>query len=73
MPLINVDVFKNELTQAQSAELIAKITNAVTEVTSEKLRPHTWVMIREVNDGQWGIGGNQLALADVRAIVNGKE
>jgi len=69
MPLINVDIFKDELSQAQSADLIAKITDAVAVVTSEKLRPHTWVIIREVHDGQWGIGGDPLTLANVKAIT----
>ena len=69
MPLISVDVFKDELSEAQSADLIAKITDAVATVTSEKLRPHTWVIIREVKDGRWGIGGTPLTLANVKAIV----
>ena len=51
------------------SELIEKITNSVTEVTSEKLRDATWVVIEEVKDGQWGVGGNALSLNDVRAMI----
>ena len=71
MPFIEIKVFEDELTQEQSKELIQKITNAVTEVTSEKLRDVTWVVINEVKSGNWGIGGNVLGLNDVKKIIEG--
>ena len=69
MPLIQVKVFEDELSQEQSKDLINKITDAVTEVTSEKLRDVTWVIIDEVKDGHWGVGGNALGLDDVKKLV----
>ena len=69
MPLVTVKMFKEELNADQSKQLIDKITDAVTAVTSEKLRPATWVVIEEVKDGQWGIGGKALALDDVKAMI----
>jgi 4-oxalocrotonate tautomerase len=69
MPLIEVKVFKDELTDEQSQQLITKITNAVTETTSEKLRDVTWVIVNEVNDGHWGVGGNALTLNDVKKLI----
>ncbi len=69
MPLVQVDVFEHELSQQQSRDLINKITDAVTAVTSEKLREVTWVIINEVKDGHWGVGGNSLALADVKNLI----
>ncbi len=71
MPLVEVKVFENELTQIQSEKLIQKITDAVTEVTSEKLRGVTWVVINEVKSGHWGVGGNALGLDDVKKIIAG--
>ena len=71
MPLIEVKVFKDELSNEQSTKLITKITDAVTEVTSDKLRGATWVVIDEINDGQWGVGGEALSLDDVKKIVAG--
>jgi 4-oxalocrotonate tautomerase len=71
MPFVEVKVFEDELTQEQSKELIQKITNAVTEVTSEKLRDVTWVVINEVKSGNWGGGGNALGLDDVKKIIAG--
>ena len=69
MPLVQVDVFEHELSQQQSSDLITKITEAVTEVTSEKLREVTWVIINEVKDGHWGVGGNALRLDDVKQLI----
>jgi len=69
MPFIQVKVFEDELSKEQSKALIIKITNAVTEVTSEKLRDMTWVVIDEVKSGHWGIGGHALGLDDVKKLV----
>ncbi len=69
MPLIQVDVFEDELSQVQSRDLINKITDVVTEVPSEKLRDVTWVIINEVKDGHWGVGGNALRLDDVKKLI----
>ena len=69
MPLIEVKVFENELNQKQSEHLIKKITDAVTEVTSYKLRDATWVIVNEVKSGHWGVGGNSLGLDDVKQLT----
>lgn len=71
MPLIQVKVFKDELSADQSKDLIGKITDVVADVASKKLRDVTWVIIEEVKDGQWGVGGNALGLDDVRKIMAG--
>jgi len=69
MPFIAVKIFENELDPQQSKELIARITDVVTEITHEKLRDVTWVVIEEVKDGHWGVGGNALALEDVKKLM----
>lgn len=71
MPLINVKMFEDELSQDQSKALISKITDAVAEVTSDKLRNVTWVVIDEVRDGHWGVGGTALGLDDVKKMMAG--
>ncbi len=70
MPLVQVHVFEDELSQTQSEELVSKITDAMTEVTSEKLRDVTWVTINEVKSGHWGVGGNTLGLDDVKKLMS---
>jgi 4-oxalocrotonate tautomerase len=70
MPFVEVKVFKDELTKDQTKELIQRITDAVTTVTSEKLRDVTWVIVSEVKSGNWGVGGSALGLEDVRKIIS---
>jgi 4-oxalocrotonate tautomerase len=68
MPLVTVKVFKDELSDIQTKDLIHKITEAVIPFVGEKLRDNTWVLIEEVASGSWGIGGKAFGLKDVRAI-----
>lgn len=70
MPFVEVKVFEDELTIDQTKELIQRITDTVTTVTSEKLRNVTWVIVSEVKSGNWGVGGNALGLEDVRKIIS---
>jgi 4-oxalocrotonate tautomerase len=71
MPLVEVKVFEQELNGEQTENLISRITDAVTSVTSEKLRDVTWVIVEEVPSGNWGVGGNALGLDDVKKIMAG--
>ncbi len=72
MPLVRVHVFEDELSEEQSADLINKITDAITDVTSDNLRDVTWVIIEEVKSGNWGVGGNVLGLDDVKKLMVGR-
>lgn len=69
MPLVQIHVFEDELSPEQANELIFGITDVITEVTSDKLRDVTWVMINEVKSGHWGVGGNTLGLDDVKKLI----
>ena len=68
MPLCTIKMFEGELTQAQAADLIRQVTEAIIPFVGEKLRDKTWVLIEEVGSGSWGIGGKAFGLKDVRAI-----
>jgi len=72
MPLVTIDVIKNVFTPDQKEELIQKVTEAVVEVEGENLRPVTWVRIKEFEGGDWAIGGQRLAAADVQSMAKGK-
>jgi 4-oxalocrotonate tautomerase len=71
MPLIEVKVFKDELTPHQTRTLMQNITDAVVSVTSEKLRNVTWVIVSEVPSGNWGVGGSAIGLDDVKQMIAG--
>jgi 4-oxalocrotonate tautomerase len=47
------------------------VSDAVTTVTSEKLRDVTWVIVNTVRSGSWGVGGTALGVEDVRKIMRG--
>ena len=72
MPLVTIDVIKNVFTPDQKEALIQKVTDAVVEVEGENLRPVTWVRIKEFEGGDWAIGGQCLAAADVHSMAKGK-
>lgn len=70
MPLVNIDVIKDVFTPDQKAEMIRRVTDAMVAVEGEALRGLTWVRIREIEQGDWAIGGKLLVAADVLAIAS---
>ena len=72
MPLVTIDVIKDEFTPAQKEDLLAKVTQVMTDVAGESFRPATWVRIKEYEDGHWAIGGKALRVLEIRALMAGK-
>ena len=72
MPLIQVKVIEGVFTDAQKREMIKKLTDTMVAIEGENMRPVTWVVIEEVKSGDWGIGGQLLSTADVKALAAGK-
>lgn len=72
MPLIQVNLIEEVFTPEQKRQIIKKITDAMVEVEGEAMRGVTWVTIQEVRSGEWGIGGQPLTTADVKALAAGK-
>ena len=69
MPFIQVKLINEVFSAEQKKEMISKITDAMVSIEGEHLRPVTWVVIEEVKGGQWGIGGQPLTAADVKAMA----
>lgn len=68
MPFIQVKLINEVFSAEQKQEMITKLTDAMVSIEGEQLRPVTWVVIEEVKGGQWGIGGQALTAADVKAM-----
>ena len=68
MPFVTVKVIENVFTPEEKSEMIRRITDTMAEIEGESLRPNTWVVVEEVRSGDWGIAGNGLTTADVRAV-----
>ena len=71
MPLVNVKVIEGVFSAAQKQDMVRRFTDAMVEIEGENMRPVTWVVVEEVKSGDWGIGGNPLSTADVRALAAG--
>jgi 4-oxalocrotonate tautomerase len=57
MPFTTIKVIEGVFSKEQKAKLIEKVTEAMVEVEGEGLRELTWVVIEEVKQGDWAIGG----------------
>jgi 4-oxalocrotonate tautomerase len=71
VPLIEVNVFEDELTQDQTTALIHKLTDAVTTIVSPKIRDVVWVVVHEIKSGNWGAGGKPMGVDDIRKMISG--
>jgi len=73
VPLIQVKLIEEVFTPAHKKEIITKLTDAMVAIEGENLRPVTWVVIEEVQSGEWGIGGQAMTTDAVRALAAGKK
>jgi len=76
MPFINIKVLKGTLSEEKKKEMISRVSETVAEIEArpnpkEKLQPHTWCVIDEVDFGNWGIGGNPVTLEMLKGILEG--
>ncbi|MBW2092001.1 MAG: tautomerase family protein [Deltaproteobacteria bacterium] len=76
MPFINIRVLKGTLSEDKKKEMINRVSETVAEIEArpaakEKLIPHTWCVIDEVDFENWGIGGNPVTPDALKAILEG--
>ena len=71
MPLINVKLIEDVFTPEQKGEIIERLTDAMVSIEGENMRSVTWVVVEEVQSGDWGIGGKSLRTEDVKALAAG--
>ncbi len=71
MPLVDIEVIEGVFDEGQKAKMIQKVTDAMVEIEGEGMRGVTWVRVKEVRSGQWGIGGNTPSAEDIKAMAAG--
>jgi 4-oxalocrotonate tautomerase len=71
MPLVTIDVIKDVFSPDQKKDLIERVTDAMVSVEGEAMRSVTWVKINEIQQNDWGIGGQRLNAAAVHAMQQG--
>ena len=69
MPVVNVKLIEGVFTREQKQEMIRRMTDVIADLEGEYMRPYTVVVIDEVKDGDWGVGGKTLSAADVKAMA----
>lgn len=69
MPFANFKVPEKTLTPQQKQEIVTRTTELYVEIYGERARANTMVLIEEVADGGWGIGGDVLTLAMLGAAA----
>ena len=72
MPFVNVKVIEGVFSPVQKQDMVRRLTDTMVEIEGENMRPVTWVVVEEVKSGDWGIAGNPLNTADVKALAAGQ-
>jgi 4-oxalocrotonate tautomerase len=72
MPLARLAGISGYLNDQQKKQLIEKVTDAILSIEGEGLRPVTWVLIEDVPEGQWGVGGEVATAQLLRDMRDGK-
>ena len=72
MPFVNVKVVEGVFSAAQKQDMVRQLTDTMVSIEGENMRPVTWVVVEEVKSGDWGIAGNPLSTADVKALALGQ-
>ncbi|WP_410676600.1 4-oxalocrotonate tautomerase family protein [Amycolatopsis sp. cmx-4-68] len=67
MPFANFKVPAGTLTPEQKELLVTRTTDLYAEIYGDRARANTMVLVEEVTDGGWGIGGDVLTLAKLQA------
>jgi 4-oxalocrotonate tautomerase len=63
MPFANLKVPAGTLTAERKQHMITAVTDLFAELYGERARSNTLVLVDEVADGGWGVGGNVLTAA----------
>jgi len=71
MPLINVKLIEGVFSPREKQEIVGKLTDAMVSIEGENMRSVTWVVVEEVQSGDWGMGGKTLTTQDVRDLAQG--
>ena len=72
MPLVEVKLVKGVFSKDQKQEMIHKITETMVGIEGEALRSVTWVLVEEVESGDWGIGGQGITAQHVKDLQAGR-
>ena len=64
MPFVEVKSIKGVFTTEEKTQIIKDITNVFAQMKNDKFAEGTWVVMNELDDGNWGEGGSVLYADD---------
>jgi 4-oxalocrotonate tautomerase len=71
MPLVQVKVIEGVFSDDSKRQIVEGLTEAMVAIEGENMRGVTWVIVEEVQSGDWGVGGRALTTRDVQALAAG--
>lgn len=71
MPLVDIELIKGVFDADQKQAMIREVTDAMVRIEGEVMRPVTWVRVKEVESGEWGIGGKGMTAEDIASMRAG--
>ncbi len=71
MPFVNIKTPEGALTKSQKEEIVHRMTDMLVEYMSEAARPHTMVLIEEVEDGGYGRADEIFVIPDAYRAPSG--
>ena len=69
MPLAQIKGISGFLSTEQKQEIIRRVTDTIVSVEGEGMRPITWVIIEDVNSGEWGVAGEPVTTEMIRDMA----
>ncbi len=69
MPLAQIKGISGFLSTEQKQEIIRRVTDTIVSVEGEGMRPVTWVIIEDVNSGEWGVAGEPVTTKMIRDMA----
>jgi 4-oxalocrotonate tautomerase len=64
MPFVEVKRIKGVFTTEEKTKIIKDITDVFAQMKNDIFEEGTWVVINELDDGDWGEGGSVLHAED---------
>jgi 4-oxalocrotonate tautomerase len=57
MPFIEVKTIRGVFSTEEKSQMIEEITNVYARMKGDEFAAETWVVVNEIDDGNWGEGG----------------
>ena len=60
MPFVNVKTIRGVFSPEEKSQIIEEVTGVFARMKSDEFAAGTWVVVEELDDGNWGEGGSVL-------------